>query len=417
MHSEFTNRLLNAKPGFDFVAAHFECEKDKYSAANPDGYVNFGSAQNFITKELIEHRLDALQWRSEDTPYCSFAGTTDCRSAIAQYLQDISGHDVAPNNIVVGNGLISILEAIGIATLNPGDAVLMPTPIFPGLVTAFTARTGARFLELPTSPTDHFNISPEILQARIQELKSTGQNVKAVLLCSPGNPIGQVFTAQEVGEFVSLAESLNFTLIMDEIYASSCFEDVDFSSSLATPSENVVTVGGLSKDFGLAGYSTGWAHTLNKSILKALNKQAHFFRLPAPIQNAIEVILDPDWRVPFINLNRHELTARYRQTYDFLTEAGIEVTPAQAGLVLWLDLRQHLSSNNEAAQLELYQHLLSNHRVHVSPASGFHCQTPGFFRICFSQQPETLLEGLKRIRQGLNESTSKSTNIKRTAEV
>lgn len=417
MYSEFTNRLLNAKSGFDFVTAHFECEKNKFSQNNPNGYVNFGSAQNFISKQQIEKRLDSMRYSSADAAYCSFAGTSSCRSAIAHYLGDIAGQNISPDNIVVGNGLISILEAIGIAILNPGDSLLMPTPVFPGLVTAFTSRIGASFIPLATKPVDQFAITPEKLEARIQELRVVGRNVKAVLLCSPGNPIGQVFTADQVREFIQLSEALDFTLVVDEIYASSCFNDVEFFSSLAIPSDNVVAVGGLSKDFGVAGYSTGWAHTTNKSILKALHKQAHFFRLPAPVQSAIELFLEPTWRASFIEQNRSELTSCYQESIELLTRLGIPVTPAKAGLVLWLDLRDYISANTEAAQLELYQYLLNEHRVHVSPGCGFHCTTPGFFRICFSQQKETLREGLRRIRHGLSQISRRSNNVNLTVEV
>ena len=99
MYSEFTSRLVNAKSSFDFVAAHFACEADKYSADNPNGYVNPGSAQNFLSKQDISQRLKALDWSPEDTPYRQFSGTDGCRTAVASYLSELSGRDIDPGRL------------------------------------------------------------------------------------------------------------------------------------------------------------------------------------------------------------------------------------------------------------------------------------------------------------------------------
>ena len=194
MFSEFTKRLLKSSNGFDFVAAHFACEKDKFSASNPNGFVNFGSAQNYLGKTEIESRLRSLDWNLADTPYRDFAGTESSRTAVANYLQEISGQSVDANHIVIGNGLISVLEAIGIAILDAGDHVLVTTPVFPGLITALTFRTQANFMSLETSADQQFQLSPFVLREKLEFEFQQDRPVKAVLLCSPGNPIGQVFT-------------------------------------------------------------------------------------------------------------------------------------------------------------------------------------------------------------------------------
>ena len=146
-------------------------------------------------------------------------------------------------------------------------------------------------------------------------------------------------------------------------------------------------------------------------MLKALKKQSHYFRLPAPVQQATEVILDPDWRTGFIAANRANLTQAYADTADQLEQIGVKFTTAQSGLVLWLDLRDHLKTDAQAGQFELYQFLLNDHRVHISPGSGFHFTKPGYFRICFSQNKNTLQEGLQRIQQGLRQFRNETTQI------
>ena len=406
MYSEFTSRVLAKKSSFDFVAAHFACEADKFSPENPNGYVNLGSAQNFLSKQDISLRLKTLDWNSEDTHYRKFSGTDSCRAAVAGYLSELSGQAIDADHVAVGNGLISVLEALSIAILDPEEIVLVPTPVFPGLVTALTSRARARFVAMETRPENGFLFTPETLFAELQRQSGLGQKVKAVLLCSPGNPIGQVYSSAQIANFVSLAEEFEIALIVDEIYASSCFEGVSFVSALSQKSDNVFVIGGLSKDFGLAGFATGWVHTTHQGILQSLNKQSHFFRLSAPIQRAIESFLEPQWRHAFSQQNRSKLTQCYQLASKNLEGMGVGVTSARAGLVLWLDLRKYLKSADGAGQLELYQYLLEQHRVHVSPGSGFHVSWSGFYRICFSQQQDTLVEGLRRIQQGLQQFSS-----------
>ena len=68
MYSEYTKRLINEEDSFDFVAAHFACEQDKYSVDNPNGYVNFGSAQNFLSKVDVAERLKSPSGKPKTLP-------------------------------------------------------------------------------------------------------------------------------------------------------------------------------------------------------------------------------------------------------------------------------------------------------------------------------------------------------------
>ena len=183
MYSKFTSRLFNEESQFDFVAAHFACENDKFSNTNPGGFVNLGSAQNFLSKTAVVARLGSVKWQSQDTPYRAFSGTVDCRSAIASYLDDLSGRTVDPDQIVVGNGIIGILEALSISILDAGDSVLATTPIFLGLVTALTSRTQAEFIPLETLSENDFQLSPETLRSKLEFETARGKRIKAVLLC------------------------------------------------------------------------------------------------------------------------------------------------------------------------------------------------------------------------------------------
>lgn len=401
MPSQFTQQIVQSPPAFDFVAAHFQCEANRYSPSNSDGFVNFGSAQNCLHENALSDHLELLTAQTGDFHYQSFNGTETCRASIADYLTSQGSVPITPDTIVVGKGVISILEALTISLLDEGDSVLIPTPVFPGLVNAMSTRVRSRVQWMHTDARDGFRITPAAVEANLHRLCAEGQRVRAILICSPGNPVGQVFSRRDLDELHEIAEMFDCALIVDEIYAGSVLTNHRFVSATSLKSQNVYVLGGLSKDFGLAGYATGWLQTTNANVVKSVAKQSHFFRLPAPIQNVLSRVLDPKWRDDYLHSHRRELTRVEQFTRSRLQKIGIDVTESEAGLCLWIDLRRHLRRESLPGEMELYQYLLNQHRVHISPGTGFKTQDAGFFRICFSQPSELLIEGLNRIQQGL----------------
>lgn len=399
MLSQFTERLASAPPKFDFVAAHFACERDLYSEDNPNGFVNLGSAQNFLHRERLNERLRTVTGVADDAHYQPFAGTEACREAVAGHLQSLAETNVDADHIVVGNGIISLLESLAVALLDEGDSVLIPTPVFPGLVSAMSVRMQSKVEFLHTTSATNFRLTPDMVDGELHRQTCGGRRVRAILLCSPGNPVGQVFTSAEIKAFVDVAHQYGCAMIVDEVYAGSVFDDAVFASAVSLQEDHVYVLGGMSKDFGLAGHATGWLHGRNEWVMRAVAKQAHFFRLPAPTQRVIESLLEPTWRSEYLAVHRRRLTETFRYAVRGLQDAGIEVVASEAGLCLWLDLRSHLSTNDADGEIQLYHELLNEHRVHVSPGAGFFAKESGWFRICFSQEPASLQQGLLRLTQ------------------
>ena len=198
-------------------------------------------------------------------------------------------------------------------------------------------------------------------------------------------------------------------LIVDEIYAGSVFSGHEFTSAISLQSDNVYVLGGLSKDFGLAGHATGWLQSNNKKVMAAVAKQAHFFRLPAPVQGIVSAMLDPVWRESYLKVHREKLTETARVAINELRQAGIPVVDSEAGLCLWVDLTEYLPTKDADGEMALYERLLNEHRVHISPGSGFKSSHIGYFRLCFSQSIDVLREGIRRLVGGLG---SKATTLK-----
>lgn len=412
MVSQFTQAIVDAPTGFDFVAAHFECENNAWSPGNPDGYVNLGSAQNYLAVDDVGGMLQGTSWADPTLQkYQSFTGMPDCRQQVAGYMSELAGlegGDILPaDHVMLGNGLIGLLEALAVALLDDDDAVLVPTPVFPGLVTALSLRVRSRVSVLQTDADSSFQLSPELLDAALAERTAGGERIRAVLLCSPGNPVGRVYTEQQVRQFAAVARRHACFLIVDEIYAGGCFGRPFFSAA-ALKQPHVCVLGGLSKDFGVAGYATGWVYAADERVRRALARQSHFFRLSTPAQWAMQSILTQHGAHNYLAGHRQRLKRNCQLATSLLDEHGIACSPTEAGLCLWLDLRNAMTALNQEAELQLYERLLREFRVHISPGQGFLTGETGYFRLCFSHPPSRLAEGLRRLTSALRTVLSES---------
>ena len=334
MYSNYTQHIADSRPSFDFVAAHFACERDRFSPQNPGGYVNFGSAQNYLAKEELADLLPTINHDLSDAEYHPFTGTDGAKAAIASHLETYCRAPISAKQILLGNGLIGLLEALTLAICNRGDRVLVPAPVFPGLVNAIRLRTGVEVELVQTSETDDYQVTPELLANAIETGVRDGQPIKAVLLCSPGNPVGHVYSHEELREFVGIAERANIALIVDEVYALSCFSDIKFQSAIDFGSQHVFVLGGLSKDFGVAGYAVGWLHGTNETIMASVASQSHFFRLSTPAQRATQQLLSPEWCAEYLPKHRNNISENFRIAKDFLADCGVTTPVSYTHLTL-----------------------------------------------------------------------------------
>ena len=229
---------------------------------------------------------------------------------------------------------------------------------FPGLIAATSLRVKSKVELMETTAENGFRLTPAALETELNRLRQNGKRVRAILICSPGNPVGHVFTSDELEEFLEVAEMFDCALIVDEVYAGSVFDGDEFVSATSLESESVFVLGGLSKDYGLAGHATGWLQSTNEKVVKAVAKQSHFFRLPAPIQRIVSAILHPAWREDYLFVHRQKLKEAEQIAREELANAGVPAAASQAGLCLWVDLSAFIDLDNPSAEMELYLSLI-----------------------------------------------------------
>ena len=136
-----------------------------------------------------------------------------------------------------------------------------------------------------------FSLTADMLEVRISEVRESGGQVKAFLLCNPSNPLGVVYPRQLVLELMEVCRRHSIHFISDEIYALSVFDQsAVFSSVLSIPigslpdPQRTHVLWGLSKDLGLAGFRMGFIHSLSEEVLRSIDGMKFYTCVPAHIQ-------------------------------------------------------------------------------------------------------------------------------------
>ena len=200
------------------------------------------------------------------TRYPPVAGYADLREAIAEKLRKENGLNFSAAQVVVSAGAKHSLNNAILAMINPGDEVVIPVPAWVSYIELVKLAGGVNVL-VPAGIEQDFKVTPAQLEAAITE------RTRMVLLCSPSNPTGSVYTREELQGLVEvLARYPQVAVLSDEIY-----EHIDYSgafTSLASFPEiadRVVVVNGVSKAYAMTGWRIGFMAG-PESVAKAVTK-------------------------------------------------------------------------------------------------------------------------------------------------
>jgi aspartate aminotransferase len=319
------------------------------------------------------------------THYVSAQGMPDLRAAIAQRLRDRHRIPCGADDVVVMTGKFAIYATL-LATVGPGDEVLLPDPTY--LFQQPLELVGAHPVYVPLNP--DFSIDGPALRDAITS------RTRAVILVSPGNPTGRVLSRDEVRSVVELAREHHLTVISDETYESLIYEGTHVSpASVADPEVRVVTVGSFSKTYAMTGWRAGFAVAPPDLRARLVKVVEHTITcLPPFIERACLWALE----------NAGEDEARIRGVFHARRDRvlqrlsripGLSVHRPAGAFYVFPKYDLPLGSIDLAAQL------LEEERVAVVPGVAFGPDGEGHLRIAYTSPDPVLDEGLARIERFL----------------
>ena len=198
--------------------------------------------------------------------YTPVPGYLSLRKAISEKLKKENGVDFAPEQIVVGNGAKHELTNVVMSIVNPGDEVVIPTPAWVSYI-QMVILAGGKSVEVPTTMAQNFKVTPEQLDAAITP------KTKLVILCSPSNPTGSVYSEVELRALAAvLGKHPQVMVLADEIYEHINYIGGNFSISRCEElKDRVCIINGVSKAYAMTGWRIGFVAAplwLAKAITK-----------------------------------------------------------------------------------------------------------------------------------------------------
>lgn len=349
-----------------------------FSAGEPD----FDTPKR-IKEEAIKAINDGF------TRYTAVAGIPELLKAIAGKLQRENNLTYAPSDIIVSNGAKQSLFNLFQAVINKGDEVIIPAPYWVTYPELVKYADGIPVI-IDTDEISGFKITANQLKAAITP------KTKMLVLTSPSNPTGCVYSRSELEALAEVLEGTDIIVASDEMYEKLVY-DLDFVAAASISKDmyqRTVTINGLSKSVAMTGWRFGYLATPNKALISAmddLQSQSTSNINSITQKAAIPALLgEVDTEIEQM---RRAFEGRAEEAVKLFNDInGLSVLKPQGAFYLFVNIKD--ISNDS---IEFCKELLQATGVAVVPGIGFGSE--GYFRFSFATDITTIREGIRRIEK------------------
>lgn len=349
-----------------------------------------------------QHICDAATaaMKAGHTHYTAVGGIPELRAAIAKQYKSRHGLEYSPQQVVVSNGAKHSLHNVFTALCNPGDEVIIPAPYWVSYA-ELVKLTGAKPIIVPTLESDNFKLKPAQLRGALTA------NTKMLLVCSPSNPTGSMYSPEELGELADVAIERDLTIVADEIYECLIYGDHRFASfATVRPglAERTITVNGVSKAYAMTGWRIGW--TLSPlSVAKAMeNLQSQETSNPSSVSQyaAVAALNGPQDCVA-------EMLAEFAKRREFVrgriaSLPKLSCADMGGAFYAFINIQAHLGRSYRGARVDNSAQwcleLLAQQNVAMVMGSAFGAE--GYARLSFATSMDNLRNGFDKIEAFLN---------------
>jgi len=367
-------------------------------------HLGIGEPQNKAPQGAIDTAATALS--GGRIKYTPATGIPSFKKAVIRYTEQNYGRTVSPRNVIVCAGAKQAIFNALWAVLDAGDEVILLAPYwvsYPEMVKM------CRAVPVVVQPADGA-LTPSFEQVR----RAVTPRTRAIIVNSPNNPSGMVYSRELVGALVGLCEDRGIHAIMDDIYhklvfdgatAPSCY---DFAAK-DTDASSVVVINGIAKTYGMTGFRVGWA-IAGADVVAAMGRlQSQTTSCTSSLcQLAAEgAMLGPQDDVDSLRQsmehNRNVIVSELAKI------PGVKLQKPAGTFYALPDFRGCLRAGIATDSFELSMFLLSKARVVTVPGKEFGLE--GYLRLSYAGSAAEVLEGTARIRWALDPAAPKEIRI------
>jgi len=373
--------------------------KAKQLRAQGVDVIDFGVGEpDFDTPDYIkEAAIDAI--KKGYTKYTPSSGIVELKKAICDKLLKDNGLEYKPEQIVVSNGAKHSIYNALCAILNPGDEVIIPVPYwlsYPEMVRLAYGKP----VFVQTKEENDFKITAEELRNAVTS------KTKALILNSPNNPTGAVYTKKELEELAKVIEEANIFVISDEIYEKLIYEGehVSIASLGEKIKELTIIVNGMSKAYAMTGWRIGYTASSLEIAKVMSNIQSHTTSNPNSIaQYASVAALTGDEST--IKKMAEEFNRRRLYMVERINKIkGLKSNKPQGAFYVMVNIEEYIGKELNGkvikGSLDFANALIEGANVAVVPALPFGMDN--YIRISYATSLENIEKGLDRIEGFLN---------------
>lgn len=337
-------------------------------------------------KEVVEATYKCM--KEGFTHYSSFMGRMELRNAIAEKMKKENGISANAEDIIVTCGSKEAILLLFACLAGQGEEVIIPNPGYFGYL--YIAKfLGIKAVGVHAKQENNFEILAEDIKKQITK------NTKLIVINSPTNPTGAVFSKKNLEEIADLAREHNIPVLSDEAYEKLVYEGRHHSMASFNGMEDLVfTLQTFSKNYAMCGFRVGYA-TGPSEIIKAMEnlKVCTTISAPTPLQlAAIEAFKCND----YVEEMRKEYDRRRKLVIKRLEEMGVMCARPMGAFYAFPDMSQFKMTSDKASD-----YFLNEAKVFMTPGSEFGTHGEGHLRLSYATAYEKLQDAMNRLEKAL----------------
>lgn len=389
----FSNRMpnLGTENAFSVIG---KAKKFENEVLKPQGkslvYLQIGEPGFDAPDNVNQAAIQAV--KDNQTHYTPTPGIPALREAVAKISSQYSAEPYDASDVVIVPGGKPVMFYMLNALIDEGDEVIVPNPSYP-IYGSVTEYLGGKMVPIQLREDRDFNFTAEDLKALITP------KTKMIILNSPQNPTGGVYTKELIEEIAKIAIENDLWVLSDEIYDRMVHDGEHISiTSIPGMQERTVMLNGVSKTYAMTGYRVGWAVTKNKQMAEYIEKLAcndvSCTNTMAQYA-ALEAITGPQEQVDY-------MLGEYKKRRDLMVSLVNEIpgmrchSPAGA-FYLMVNVRELLDKFSITAE-ELCDKIMKEAHVLILPGTVFGLFGDDFVRFSYVSEEKDIKEGLSRIK-------------------
>ncbi|WP_339214913.1 pyridoxal phosphate-dependent aminotransferase [Ornithinibacillus sp. FSL M8-0202] len=340
---------------------------------------------------IIQAAKDAMDQGM--TKYTPAGGINELKQAIMKKLKQDNELDYQMNEIIVTSGAKHALYTLFQVILNEGDEVIVPAPYWVSYPEQIKLAGGKPVIVDGLEEND-FKITPEQLEAAISDC------TKAVIINSPSNPTGMMYSEDELKALGEICLKHNIFIISDEIYEKLIYTEdkhVSIAQLSSALKAQTIVINGLSKSHAMTGWRIGYAAGPEVIIKAMTNLASHSTSNPTSITQYASLAAYQAEEDPTIEM-RKVFAERLDALYDLIvTIPGVTCKKPQGAFYLFPNVSEAAKLNGFDSVDDWVTALLEEEKVAVVPGSGF--GAPNYMRLSYAIEIEQLIEAAHRIKR------------------